>query len=259
MDVKTREDSGGAGGEGMSLPLVILPGLLCDARMFEAQRSAFAAQVIGGFYGDAVRIGDMADYALAQMPPRCALLGHSMGARIAIEVWRRAPGRVARLALASTGTHPVRPGEAEQRYRLRDLGQQQGDAALIDAWLPPMIGPARRNDPALLDILRPMAMDAGTRVYARQIEALLHRPDATAVLPQIDCPTMVIVGRDDAWSPVEQHEAIAATVPGARLRVLERAGHMAPTEDPAGFNAILREWLSMPGPDTKSEQAEEHI
>lgn len=227
-------------------PLVLLPGLLCDSRMFAGQLAAFGGQSIDGFYGGAARIEVMADYALARMPPRCALLGHSMGARVALEIWRRAPERVGRLALADTGVHAVRDGEADKRHALRELGREQGMRALIDAWLPPMIGPGRRGDAALFGTLAAMLADAGLATYEAQIEAMLHRPDAAAVLPTIDCPTVVIVGRDDGWSPVDQHEAIAAAIAGARLRVVEQAGHMAPVEQAGPFNTILRDWLAWP-------------
>ena len=105
-------------------PLVILPGLICDSRMFGETLAAFPeSRVMGGFYGGADRIEAMADHVLARMPARAALLGHSMGARVALEIIRKTPDRVERLALVDTGVHPVKPGEREGRYRLRDLGR----------------------------------------------------------------------------------------------------------------------------------------
>ena len=228
----------------VSLPLVILPGLICDSRMFGTQVRDLGAIVVDGFYGQADRIAAMADYALERMPARCAVLGHSMGARVALEIWARAPRRVARLALADTGIHTLRAGEREARYRLRDLGRREGSEALIDQWLPPMVGEAHRGDIGLMRELRAMAVDGGIAGYERQIEALLHRPDAGELLPTINCPTLVIVGADDRWSPVSQHEEIASRIPGAELRIVENAGHMAPAEEPGRFNAFVREWLS---------------
>ena len=227
-------------------PLVILPGLMCDSRMFGFQLSAFGGICVDGFYGGADSIGAMADYALERMPERCSLLGHSMGARVAIELFRRAPERIARLALADTGVHGVRDGEAEKRFALRDLGLAEGADALVDTWLPPMIGPERADDAELYATLRAMSVDAGVATYDAQIRAMLGRPDAATVLPDIDCPTAVIVGRDDNWSPIKQHEEIAAAIPGARLMVIEHAGHMAPFEQPAAFNEALGTWLSWP-------------
>lgn len=225
-------------------PLVILPGLMCDSRMFLHQLAAFGGGCVDGFYGGADSIGAMVDYALERMPARCALLGHSMGARVALELYRRAPARVARLALADTGVHPVRPGEAEKRFALRDLGRRDGMGAMVDQWLPPMIGPAHAGDRALYAALRAMSVDAGLATYEAQINALLTRPDAAPVLPTITCPTAVIVGRDDQWSPVGQHQEMEAAIPGARLFIIDKAGHMAPAEEPAAFNDALRAWLA---------------
>jgi len=224
--------------------LVILPGLLCDGRMFAAQLAAFPGSVsVDGFYGGADRLEAMADYALAHMPDRYALLGHSMGARVAFEICRKAPERITRLALADTGMHPVRPGEREKRHALRDLGRTQGFAALVDTWLPPMIGPSRRADGAFVAELRAMCLAAGQPVFEAQIEALLHRPDVAGLLAAIDCPVSLVVGERDEWSPVEQHREIAGALGGAPVSIVADAGHMAPAERPDAFNEAIRTWL----------------
>ncbi|EXS71523.1 alpha/beta fold hydrolase [Sphingobium sp. Ant17] len=228
-------------------PLVILPGLMCDSRMFGATLGAFPDScAIDGYYGGADRIEAMADHVLAHMPARVSLLGHSMGARIALEVVRKAPERVERLALVDTGVHTPKPGEREGRYALRDLGRTQGMAALVAQWLPPMLGFAGLRNEALMDSLYAMTVSAGLPVYEAQIEALLNRPSVDALLPTIACPTFAMVGRQDQWSPVAQHEAIVAAISGAQLRVVEGAGHMMPAEAPEAFNQIVREWLSWP-------------
>ncbi|MBC2667765.1 alpha/beta fold hydrolase [Novosphingobium piscinae] len=229
------------------LPLAILPGLICDARLFADQLTAFrGAMVIGEYYAGARSLEAMAAYALARLPDRFSLLGHSMGARVALEVLRIAPQRVARLALASTGVHPVRPGEAEARGALLGLGRTQGMAALVAEWLPPMIGPAGVNDAALVARLTAMAEEAGIDTFEAQVEALLARREVTALLPTIACPTLVITGNEDRWSPPEQHRAIAAAIPGASLTIVPDAGHMLPAEAPTAFNAALQAWLDQP-------------
>lgn len=240
---------------GVSASLLILPGLLCDSRLFAAQLDRFPhARIVDGFYGGASRIEDMADYALARAPERFALLGHSMGARVALEIVRRAADRVERLALADTGIHTIREGEREKRYRLLELGRAEGIAALVDAWLPGMV---HVEDPALVATLRAMCIDAGVDTYAAQIEALLGRPSVDDLLPRISCPTLVVCGAEDRWSPPVQHAAIVAAIPGACLRVIAGAGHMAPAEAPQGFNAILAEWLGWPATPSHSTQDDE--
>lgn len=225
-------------------PVVILPGLMCDGTMFGAQIDAFDAQVIGGFYGQADNFDAMADYALDRMPHRAAVIAHSMGARVALEIWRRQPDRISRLLVANTGVQPVRPNEAEGRYALRDLGRSQGFDALATTWLGRMIGPGQRDNAQLFDTLLGMCRAAGQATFEAQIHALLNRPDCAGLLPTLTCPTHVVAGRQDEWAPPAQHEAIAAQVPRAVLRVMESAGHMAPAEAPEQFNAIASEWLA---------------
>jgi pimeloyl-ACP methyl ester carboxylesterase len=166
-----------------------------------------------------------------------------MGARVALEIVRQAPDRVERLALISTGVHAPRAGEAKARHARLSLGLEQGMDALLDAWLPPMVKEENQRRPGLMDRLRAMCERAGIDAYERQIRALLGRPEVESLLPGITCPTLVAVGRQDLWSPVVQHEQIAAAVPGARLEIIEESGHMLPAEQPETLTSILAKWL----------------
>ena len=220
---------------------------MCDSRMFPGLRDHFPEAVfIDGFYDDAGTLEAMAGCALRRLPARFALLGHSMGARIAIEMWRQAPERIDRIALADTGSHLPRPGEREKRYAIRDIGRAFGIRRLVEHWLPPMVAPANRADRDIMTLLEDMACSAGLATFERQIEALLSRPPVEPVLPTIDCPAFVIVGQDDEWSPIAQHQAIAAAIPHAELHVIPHAGHMAPTEAPDQFLRVVAEWLTAP-------------
>jgi len=229
--------------------LVLLPGLLCDSRIFAAQLARFPGAVAIDGFGERRSLTEMARFALESVPGPLSLLGHSMGGRVALEAYRIAPERIARLALLSTGIHMPHPGEAEKRHALLDLGLAQGAAALVDRWLPPMVAPARVDDAALMAPLREMCIAAGVPAFAAQITALLGRPDVDALLPTIRCPTLVGVGREDAWSPPAQHETIAAAIPGARLTIVEGSGHMLPAEAPDALNDAIAEWLSRPALD----------
>lgn len=222
--------------------LLLVPGLMCDSRIFDAQLAAFPSAVAAR-YGDAASLPEMARRVLADAPDRFALLGHSMGARVALEVYRQAPERVARLALLSTGIHPVRPGERESRHALRDIGREHGMTALVDAWLPPMLGAAASRDRALVKRLRDMCISAGLTAFETQIEALLSRPEVDSLLPTIAVPTLVAVGSEDRWAPPAQHAEFAAHIAGARFIVIEGAGHMLPAEKPTELNTAIAEWL----------------
>lgn len=227
--------------------LVLLPGLLCDETVWRAQVRSLSgkAGVFVADYGDADSISLMAERALDAAPDRFALVGHSMGARVALEVMRMAPEKVERLALLDTGVHRVQSGEHEKRQRLVDLAQDEGMEALCNAWLPPMVHPKFREDDVFMRPLREMVTRFTPDLFARQIRALLTRPDTGPALDAIDCPVLVGVGRQDEWSPVRQHEDIFARIGGdAKMVVFEEAGHMAPYEAPQSVNAALSEWFS---------------
>ena len=226
--------------------LLLLPGLLCDRTVWQAQVDGLAnvakPKVID--YGHCDSLVVMAERTLAEAPSRFALAGHSMGARVALEVMRIAPERVERLALLDTGIHTLRPGETEKRMQLVELAYREGMAALCEAWLPPMAHPDRIADDALMQPLREMVMHFTPERHEAQIKALLTRPDPAPLLSAIACPTLVGVGRQDAWSPPAQHEAIAQAIPGARLIVFENAGHFAPCEAPDQVTKAMWAWLA---------------
>ena len=227
-------------------PLLLLPGLLCDARIWPRAVLTLDRPVVAPMgYGDAASLSDMAERVLETAPARFSLLGHSMGARVALEILRRVPARVERLALVSTGVHRLRQGEADSRHALLDLGLAQGAEALVDRWLPPMVAQGRRDDEGLLGPLRTMCVQAGVETYAAQIAALLHRPEVESLLPAIACPTLVLAGSEDRWSPPEQHRAIADAIPGAVLKIVDGSGHMLPAEAPDAFVAAIAYWLAM--------------
>lgn len=235
--------------ESRAAPLFLLPGLLCDARVWPRAALALGSPVVAPMgYGDASTLAEMAHSVLRTAPARFSLLGHSMGARVALEIVRAAPERVERVALVSTGVHPVRPGEANSRHDLLELGRADGAEALVDRWLPPMVAPSRRADEDLMGPLKTMCVQAGVETYAVQIAALLHRPEVESLLPGIACPTLVMVGSEDQWSPPEQHRAIAAAIPGAVLKIVDGSGHMLPAEAPHAFVEAVSDWLAMDGP-----------
>lgn len=236
-------------------PLLLLPGLLCDARIWPRSALELTVPVNAPMgYRSADTLAKMAAIALENAPERISVLGHSMGARVALEIVRQAPERIERLALVSTGVHAPKPGEAAARQALLDLGRSDGANALVDRWLPPMVAPTSRNDSALIDPLRAMCVQSGVDTFAAQINALLTRPPVEDVLASIACPTLVLVGSEDEWSPPAQHRAIADAIPGAELVVVEGSGHMLPAEAPQAFTDAVRRWLaSNPVPASRAE------
>lgn len=226
--------------------ILFLPGLICDSRIFAPQLEAFPDSRAVDGYGLADNFEDMARIALNQAPAEFDLFGHSMGARIALEVYRLAPERVRRLALVSTGVHPVKEGEPAKRVALQKLGHDQGFAALVDQWLPPMIAETNRSNAGMVAELRQMCLEQGQEMFDAHVHALLSREGREDLLPQITCPTLVMVGELDAWSSASQHQAFAKAIPNAELVIISGAGHMILHEAPETVNVAIRNWLKMP-------------
>jgi pimeloyl-ACP methyl ester carboxylesterase len=236
----------------MSRPmLVLLPGLMCDRTVWECQIASLSASadcLVPG-YGGLDSIAAMAQASLSQAPARFALAGHSMGGRVALEIMRTAPQRVTRLALLNTGwqARPSgEPGEAEarQRHRLVDIAYSSGMRAMGRQWVLGMLDPDRLHDETLLESILAMIERQTPDGFAAQVRALLDRPEAGDVLSTIACPTLVLCGRQDAWSPLARHEAMAGSIRGGRLEIIENCGHMSTMEKPAEVTAALHRWLS---------------
>lgn len=231
--------------------LLLLPGLMCDRDVFEPLVPALAPHVrciVAEYHGES-SIAAMATRALAAAPSSFAVLGHSMGGRVALEVYRRARERVERIALLDTG-YAARPvgeagkREAEQRGALLAVARLQGMRAMADQWVRiPMVHPARLQDRPLVDAVLTMIGRRTPDEFAAEITALLERPDASSVLAGIVCPSLVLCGRDDAWATVDRHVEMHQLIANSALAVIESCGHMAPMERPAEVAAALVEWL----------------
>jgi pimeloyl-ACP methyl ester carboxylesterase len=221
--------------------IFLLPGLLCDGAIWEAQRSAFdkfADVRIPDFrYVDSIEA--MARIVLETAPEQFLLAGHSMGGRVALETVRMAPERVERIALLDTGIHLRAAGEEAKRQVLIDIARNDGMAAMCALWLPPMLHP---DHTAMIPPLTQMVLRSTPETFANQQRALLDRPETQAALRAIECPALVLCGREDQWSPVKQHEEIAAAIPHSKLVIIDRAGHMAPYEQPEAVTKAMLEW-----------------
>jgi pimeloyl-ACP methyl ester carboxylesterase len=233
--------------------LLLLPGLVCDQSVWEQQMDALAgvADCTCADYGATDSLAGMAEAALSIAPQRFSVAGHSMGGRVALEIYRRAPERVMRIALLNTGYLPLAAGdagEAEKRKRgeLVALARSEGMGAMLRVWLPPMIDSRRIHDAALVNPIMEMMSRKTPEIFAAQVRALLERPDATPVLDAIRCPTLLVTGREDGWSGPAQHAAMAAKIAGSRLEIVPDCGHMSMLERPVEVSAALREWLARP-------------
>jgi pimeloyl-ACP methyl ester carboxylesterase len=220
---------------------ILLPGLLCDEAVWGGQLEPLSRQLgcIVADYAELDSLPAMAQRVLAQAPSRLVLIAHSMGGRVALEIMRVAPSQVSALALLDTGYQGAAAGpagdtEARQRHALLQIAISQGMRAMGTVWLRGMV-----------ESILAMIERSSPEIFAAQIRALLARPDATDVLTAIRCPTLVICGRQDAWSPLARHQEMAGLIQGAQLTVIEDCGHMSPMEQPAEVTARLSEWLAL--------------
>ena len=222
--------------------VLLIPGLLCDETVWKPTLEQLpGAQVADLSTQD--DITQMARDCLAAHPGPLRMAGHSMGARVAMEMARLAPDRIERLALLNTGIHPLREGEREKRAEIVAFAHEHGMAALAERWLPGMVYEPNRQNTALMSALRDMVLRKTPALHERQITALVNRPEAAAVLPGIACPVLLVVGRQDQWSPVSQHQDMLALLPDARLEIVENAGHFAPLEQPEAVAGLLSEFM----------------
>jgi pimeloyl-ACP methyl ester carboxylesterase len=224
--------------------------LICDQTAWQQQIDALSdiAACTCADYGSLDSIPAMAEAVLRTAPGRFSIAGHSMGGRVALQVYRQAPDRVARIALLNTGSSPLAAGAAGQeevrkRGELVVLAESQGMRAMLGQWLPPMIAPRRITDTVLVNSIIDMMSRKTPEIFAAQMRALLARPDAAGALDQIRCPALLLTGQEDGWSPPAQHSAMHAKIAGSALVIVPECGHMSMLERPAEVSAALRAWL----------------
>jgi pimeloyl-ACP methyl ester carboxylesterase len=227
-------------------PLLLLPGLLCDAALWQAQVEGLA-DIAEGVVADLSRdesLAGMAERVLAAAPQRFALAGLSMGGYVALEIMRRAPERVRRLALLDTAARADTPEQTARRRGFIELAGKGEFKGITPRLLPVYLHPDHLGDAALTDAVLAMAQRIGRDAYLRQMTAIMGRPDSRPDLPAIAAPTLVLCGREDAATPLPLSQEIAALIPGAELAVIERCGHLSTMEQPNAVNAALRRWLA---------------
>jgi pimeloyl-ACP methyl ester carboxylesterase len=226
-------------------PIRLLPGLLCDQRLWAPQIEALADVAEIGV-ADLTRddsLAGMARRVLAEAPEHFALAGLSMGGYVAQEIMRLAPQRVLRLALLDTSARADTPENAARRRDLIDLSRQGQFHGVTPRLLPSLIHPDRMNDTDLVETIMAMAASVGAEGFRRQATAILNRKDGRPDLARIAVPTLILCGRDDRLAPPALAEEMAVLVPQSKLVIVEACGHLSTLERPEQVNQALRDWL----------------
>jgi len=225
--------------------LVLVSGLLCDDALWEHQ-SRYLAET------SEIKIGDvthsetmfgMAEAVLSVAPEKFALAGLSMGGYVALEIMRRAPERVLKLALLDTSARSDTEEQIRRRHHFIQLTREGRFNEVISTLLSLIVHPDRTQDEQLCNNIREMSLRIGPQIFMRQQAAIIGRPDSRKDLSTIKCPTLILCGRQDALTPLEVHEEMSSAIPKARLAIIEDCGHMSTMERPHAVTALLRDWL----------------
>lgn len=226
------------------LPLLLLPGLLCDARLWRDQAAALQ-EITDIQMPDLTRddsIAAMAARVLAAAPPRFALGALSMGGYVAFEILRQAPQRVARLALFSTSARSDPPKRAAVRRASLAMAESGRFAGVTRKLLPQLVH-ASQVDTEVGEEVMAMAQRVGRDAFLRQQRAILERADSLPLLPALAVPTLVGVGDDDRMTAPGESRLLQASIAGSRLHVFAGCGHLPPMEKPQETSRVLHDWL----------------
>ena len=226
--------------------LVLLPGMMCDERLYKAQVNALDEQ-----YNVAVlpitdhdTIQALAADALARAPQRFALAGLSMGGIVALEMWRQAPHRIQKLALLDTNFRAEMPERQAQREPQVAAVMSGGlEKTIRQELFPQYLAASHADDQALEELIVDMGLRLGREVFARQSFALRDRPDSADTLATIDCPTLVLCGDEDRLCSPELHEEMASRIAPAELQIIAKCGHLSTLDQPDATCEALRIWL----------------
>jgi pimeloyl-ACP methyl ester carboxylesterase len=230
------------------LPLLLLPASLCDRALWRHQIEALEPRIeihLGDLTQDD-SVAAMAERLLANIRGPFAVAGLSMGAYVALELVRQAPDRIRKLALLGATARPDAPAEGSRRQDLLALRERRAFRGITPSLMALLIHADRLSDAALTGEIEAMALRTGKAAFLRQLRAIVERPDSRPLLPSIRCPTLILAGREDALAPVAEQEALVAAIPGAKLEILEKCGHLAPLERPERVTACLETWLGLP-------------
>lgn len=229
----------------MKEPLIMIPGTLCDSALFNAQVSGLQdlADCQIGNHSSSDNLQEVAANIINSVSGNFSVLGLSYGGIIAFEILRQAPQRIKRLILLNT--NHKEPSEITRATQQRFLGMSVlGEFREITTnfTTDAMLHPKHAANPKMREAVLQMAENIGQQRFFNQIKAQLGRPDSTPDLPNIQCPTLIMTGREDNVCPIPQHQEMARLIPNSTFQVIEESGHLSTMEQPERVNELIRNW-----------------
>ncbi|WP_282027213.1 alpha/beta fold hydrolase [Ruegeria faecimaris] len=226
-------------------PLVMLPGMMCDARLFAPQIAALSSSnpVLYAPIGEHDTVQALAAEVLSYAPPRFVLAGLSMGGIVAMEIIRQQPQRVVSVALMDTN-HLAERDDVKARRGPQIASVSSGGLGRVMAEeMKPNYLTDGPNREAILNLCMDMALGLGPDIFINQSKALRDRPDQSDTLRVYTGQALILCGKDDALCPVSRHASMHELLTNSRFEVIEQAGHLPTLEQPELTTAALSRWL----------------
>ncbi len=209
----------------------------------QIERLSPEVSVVVADYRGCTSLTEMSAAVMQQLPQeKVLLLGFSLGGYIALDIVRKSPARVARLALISASPFSDTKEIAAQRQHLIAAAKRDYDA-LLDSMGKFVVFDDGENAEHTRDVLRTMGQELGAAEFCRQQVATTNRENCTAILGDIASPTSILCGMNDAVTPVSGNQYLADHIPDARIQILEQCGHIVPLERPEETAEFIDEFL----------------
>ena len=230
----------------MKLPIVLLPGLMCDQRLFQPQLELFSQDrnvIFAQTFGFET-IPEIASNILETAPKQFILGGLSLGGIVALELVRQSPEKIHKLILMDTSHHSEPKHISIKRERqIREVKKGNLRKIMMEEHIPNYLADGSTTG-CISDLCLKMALQLGAKVFMQQSRALMSRIDQTITLQNIEVPTLLMCGKYDRLCNIRTHQKMHDLIKKSSFNVIDNAGHLPTLENPVKTNKVLKEWLN---------------
>ena len=230
----------------MKLPIILLPGLMCDQRIFQPQLEIFSKErnVICAQTFGFETIPQIASNILETAPEQFIVAGLSLGGIVALELVRQSPQKIQKLILMDT-SHRAEPEHisTKRERQIREVEKGNLRKVITEEHIPNYLADGSTTG-SISKLCVEMALHLGAEVFTQQSRALISRTDQTKTLQNIEMPTMILCGKYDRLCDIKTHQKMHSLIKESTLSIIDDAGHLPTLENPIKTNRILTEWLN---------------